>query len=99
MTARVPAAAFEALHLDVALVVLAAERLLPFGRVFIVVVGMFCAVMVVVMWSICRDRVAFAEVEWDMSMGIAIGRGRVWRRSVHLGEERLSRRGRKGAVV
>ena len=70
--ARVPAAAFEALHFDIALVMLAAEHKLPFGAVLLVVFAMLCAV--VVMGPIRGVRVALAQIVRDLGGHVCGGR-------------------------
>jgi hypothetical protein len=61
VSARVPSATFKALHLDVALVMLATENQFSFGAVLVVVFAMFCTGMVG-MGSVRRVRVAFSKI-------------------------------------
>jgi hypothetical protein len=95
---RVPAAAFEALDFDIALVVLATKNELAFSTVLVVVFAMLCT-GVVVMRSICRVCVAFAKMVRDVGSEVRCRRRRVRRRCMDVGEERLSGDGGKGAVV
>jgi tetrahydromethanopterin S-methyltransferase subunit C len=76
----VPALAFVALHLHVALVVLATKNQLPFGSLVLVLLAVVCAVV----WcdgSVCRVRVAFSQVV--RVLGVDIGRSGVGRRCMY----------------
>lgn len=96
VSACVPAAAFEALHLDIALVMLTAQYELPFSAVVVVVFAVF-STSVVMMGSVRGGRVALSKIVRDVG-GDVRGR-RVGRGCMDVGEEGLARGRGKGAVV
>lgn len=87
MSTRVPTATLEALHLDIALVVLAAKDKLSLGNIVLVFLGLLCAVLVVLR-SVGRAGVPFAQVVRCIEVGIR--GGRVRRRRMYFREERLA---------
>ena len=95
---RVPAATFEALYFDVALIVLTTQNEFSFSTVLLFVVAMLCT-GVIVMRPIRRVRIAFSKIVRYVGSGVGCKGRRIRRRCMDVGEEGLSRGRGKGAVV